>query len=97
MYIDDNECDDAAINNCTELQSCINTPGSFSCSCLPGYRPSLTSLLQCEGEKLCIKSICNSSQKILFKGIGNLAWHFSGLLNYHICIPIGFIFFITCG
>ena len=53
---DNNECDDATANNCTVLQLCVNTPGGFSCSCLPGYRPSSTSLLLCEGENLCNKS-----------------------------------------
>jgi len=49
---DINECDSAAENNCTELQSCMNNPGSFSCSCLTGYRPSSTSPLFCEGERI---------------------------------------------
>ena len=50
-YIIDNldidEC--SSTHNCTELQNCANTPGSFECTCRPGYRESLTSPLRCEG------------------------------------------------
>lgn len=50
FHVDINECDNATTNNCTELQICMNAPGSYSCSCRPGYRSSSTSSMLCEGE-----------------------------------------------
>ena len=50
LTVDIDECDNPADNNCTELQSCVNTPGSFMCFCQPGYRFSQTSPLLCEGK-----------------------------------------------
>jgi hypothetical protein len=34
---DDDECQDSEKNNCHRHASCINLPGTFSCSCLDGY------------------------------------------------------------
>jgi len=35
----DADVDECAVNNggCSPLANCINTPGSFTCSCMPGY------------------------------------------------------------
>ncbi|XP_065194398.1 sushi, von Willebrand factor type A, EGF and pentraxin domain-containing protein 1-like isoform X2 [Sycon ciliatum] len=35
--VDTNECDQADTHNCTASQVCINSVGSFSCSCRPGF------------------------------------------------------------
>ena len=48
---DINECT-SGTHNCTRLQMCENTAGSFICSCITGYRPSMTSPLRCEGKPL---------------------------------------------
>jgi len=50
MYIhtDIDECMDNT-DNCTQQQECVNTAGSFTCSCLVGFRPSSTSPSLCEG------------------------------------------------
>ncbi|XP_041481209.1 uncharacterized protein LOC121428565 [Lytechinus variegatus] len=38
MRIDDqNECNSADQNDCSSLATCINDPGSFSCTCLQGF------------------------------------------------------------
>ena len=34
---DFNECDNENNNTCHENAQCINTEGSFTCSCKPGY------------------------------------------------------------
>ena len=36
-FTDDNECNNAANNDCHADAICTNTPGSFSCECKPGY------------------------------------------------------------
>jgi len=33
---DVNECDTAS--TCTDIQTCTNTPGSYTCNCKAGYR-----------------------------------------------------------
>jgi len=35
----DVDIDECAVNNggCSPIATCINTPGSFACTCLPGY------------------------------------------------------------
>ena len=33
---DINECSSSSLNNCQQL--CVNTVGSYSCQCRPGYR-----------------------------------------------------------
>ena len=48
MYTDIDECMED-IDNCTQLQECVNTAGSFTCSCIAGYQFSSTSSLLCEG------------------------------------------------
>jgi len=37
---DDVDVDECAVNNggCSSSADCTNTPGSFSCTCLPGFR-----------------------------------------------------------
>ncbi|XP_041481325.1 uncharacterized protein LOC121428627 [Lytechinus variegatus] len=34
---DTNECEDGAGNDCSHYAECINTEGSYECSCLPGF------------------------------------------------------------
>ena len=35
-YLDINECNNG-YHDCSENASCVNTPGSFKCTCKPGY------------------------------------------------------------
>ena len=49
MFTDIDECADN-VDNCTQLQECVNTAGSFTCSCITGYQDSSTSLSLCEGK-----------------------------------------------
>ena len=37
MYIDINECADGT-DNCHSDASCLDTKGSFTCACKPGFR-----------------------------------------------------------
>ena len=37
LIVDINECGSNDLNNCHENAQCINTEGSFTCSCNPGY------------------------------------------------------------
>ena len=77
-YIDIDEC--SSTNNCTELQNCINTPGSFVCTCLPGYTDSLTSPLRCEGIVNCCEVAIATIYSLKFEGKN---FHrFQGFLNY---------------
>jgi len=36
FFVDVNECQDG-LHNCSEQAECVNTNGSYLCSCLPGY------------------------------------------------------------
>jgi len=51
IHTDINECMENT-DNCTELQMCQNTAGSFICPCIAGYRPSSSAILLCEGKHL---------------------------------------------
>ena len=47
-YVDTDECVDGT-NNCdNEMALCVNIPGSFNCSCLPGFSGDGT-MGNCEG------------------------------------------------
>lgn len=46
---DFNECSSSAYNNCTGGQQCINTVGSYNCTCISGYRFDTSSRL-CVGK-----------------------------------------------
>ena len=48
---DINECDDPFSSNCTQI--CINSPGSFDCSCDPGHRLDEDGIT-CHGMRLCM-------------------------------------------
>jgi len=39
LTCDNVDVDECAVNNrgCSPSADCINTPGSFDCTCLPGY------------------------------------------------------------
>ena len=37
MILDRNECNNPSLNDCHQFASCINTPGSYECSCLDGF------------------------------------------------------------
>lgn len=37
VVVDFNECANPANNNCTSLQNCVNTLGSYTCQCRTGY------------------------------------------------------------
>lgn len=66
VLLDIDECNTAQ-HNCTELQTCTNTPGSFVCSCLPGYTESLISPLLCEGITCIPTYISNTSVQFYLK------------------------------
>ena len=36
MFVDENECD-METHNCNHLAVCVNTIGSFTCSCKDGF------------------------------------------------------------
>ena len=38
--VDTDECE--SVSSCLPGQQCVNTPGSFTCRCQPGYRPTDT-------------------------------------------------------
>ena len=38
FHLDVNECSLDGLNNCHGDANCSDTPGSFECSCLAGYR-----------------------------------------------------------
>ncbi|XP_078725599.1 uncharacterized protein LOC144942674 [Lampetra fluviatilis] len=58
--LDVDECDGTSL--CGGGGSCTNSPGSFTCSCLPGYRGHL-----CMDVDECVESpnVCNSSQNCM--------------------------------
>ena len=68
MYTDIDECMED-IDNCTQLQECVNTAGSFTCSCIAGYQFSSTSPLLCEG------NYCLSNDKIVYVKVCVLVFH----------------------
>ena len=37
FFTDVNECANRTHNNCDENAQCTDTPGSFNCTCNPGY------------------------------------------------------------
>ena len=37
LFVDINECANAATNNCTESTTCLNSEGSYTCQCKTGY------------------------------------------------------------
>lgn len=38
VYSDVNECNNATLNLCTNPDTCLNTNGSYVCSCEPGFK-----------------------------------------------------------
>ena len=50
FFSDVNECQEAGnlMNNCSENAMCMNFPGSYNCSCNPGYEGDPYS--NCTGE-----------------------------------------------
>ena len=37
LFADVDECSTSGANNCALNADCVNKPGSFECSCRPGY------------------------------------------------------------
>lgn len=49
IHVDVNECDpDHQVHNCTHVQQCVNTFGSYYCECIRGYQLVNNT---CEGNK----------------------------------------------
>ena len=51
LHVDINECM-SNTDDCTQLQMCQNTAGSFICPCIAGYRPSTSDPSLCEGKQM---------------------------------------------
>ena len=51
IHLDINECAFEDTNDCHGLAKCINTKGSYNCTCLVGYEGNG---LNCTGEILCM-------------------------------------------
>ncbi|PWA68365.1 EGF-like domain, Wall-associated receptor kinase, galacturonan-binding domain protein [Artemisia annua] len=49
MFADINECNDKSNFHCDG--NCINTPGSYSCTCRPGYTGNATTPNGCQRDK----------------------------------------------
>ena len=63
VHTDIDECRNNT-DNCTQLQECTNTAGSFMCSCITGYRSSTTSPLFCAGKHTLQYLICLQAKNI---------------------------------
>ena len=50
-FLDIDECADPKLNTCAENTKCLNKPGSFDCTCVPGYES--TDKGTAEGKDLC--------------------------------------------
>ena len=67
-FIDENECT-LAIHNCHNNAACLNTNGSFACSCNTGYSGNG---VKCEGEEtlsIIMNIQMNDSSCLMWQGI----------------------------
>jgi len=51
------DIDECAVNNagCSPVATCSNNPGSFTCTCPPGYTANvIDNTLSCTGKWICI-------------------------------------------
>ncbi len=57
---DVDECADTSLNTCASNAMCVNSPGSFACSCPPGFVGDPT--VDCQGENGKINSFISCRQ-----------------------------------
>ena len=62
MVSDINECEGGAYN-CSSNAVCMNTKGSYNCTCKSGYEGDGNN---CTGDIFVIKSFCIASKALLF-------------------------------
>lgn len=72
LFSDIDECGDTSLHTCTaQSLKCVNHPGSYSCTCAPGYKPVVSGKskgqdIQCKEIAPSTPALCKHYLKIYF-------------------------------